>query len=254
MNLKKYKIVFFALVMSVSLNTIAQVKSQNNDIWFHYVGKNMISEKTSFTVEATMRYANGFSEKQQWFIRPSLDYKFTSKFTGSVGFTHYETYSYGDPALNKITSPENHVWIQGVYTHTKDNFKFIHRLRDENRFVGIAKRNSSTNDFEIDHYEYRNRVRYMFLVNYTLTKVDDKAKLFAVLGDEAFLNIGVNAGKTLFNQNRVIAGLGYNLNANHQLQLNYIHQNIWNFSNTIQESNPTIRMTYVTNFDWTKKE
>lgn len=252
MNFKKYKIVFFALVMSVSFNTIAQVKSQNNDIWFHYVGKNMISEKTSFTVEATMRYANGFSEKQQWFIRPSLDYKFTSKLTGSVGFTHYETYSYGNPALNKITSPENHVWIQGAYTHSKGNFKFIHRLRDENRFVGIAKRNSLTNDFEIDHYEYRNRVRYMFLVNYILTKVDEKPKLFAVLGDEVFLNIGSNAGKTFFNQNRIIGGLGYNINKNHQVQLNYIQQHIWNFSNTIQEDNPTIRLTYVTNFDWTK--
>jgi hypothetical protein len=252
MNLKKHKIVFFALVMLASLNATAQVKSQNNNIWFHYVGKNMISEKTSFTVEATMRYANGFSEKQQWFIRPSLDYKFTSKFTGSVGFTHYETYSYGNPVLNKITSPENHVWIQGTYTHSKGDFKFIHRLRDENRFVGIAKRNSLMNNFEIDHYEYRNRVRYMVLVNYTLTKVDEKPKLFAVLGDEVFLNIGSNAGKTFLNQNRIIAGLGYNLNANHQLQLNYIHQKIWNFSNTIQEDNPTIRLTYATNFDWTK--
>jgi hypothetical protein len=68
-----------------------------------------------------------------------------------------------------------------------------------------------------------------------------------------FLNIGSNAGKTFFNQNRIIAGLGYNLNGNHQLQLNYIHQKIWNFSNTIQEINPTLRVSYMTNFDWTKK-
>ncbi|MEQ3661553.1 MAG: DUF2490 domain-containing protein [Flavobacterium sp.] len=94
----------------------------------------------------------------------------------------------------------------------------------------------------------------MFLANYALTKVDDKTKLFAVVGDEMFLNIGSNAGKTLFNQNRIIAGLGYNINLNHQLQLNYIHQNIWNFSNTIQEINPTVRMSYITNFDWTKEE
>jgi Protein of unknown function (DUF2490) len=253
-NMKNKIVLIFTLAVLFSMKSFSQVKSQNNNIWFHYVGKNMITEKASFTLEATMRYANGFSEKQQWFIRPSLDYKFTSKITGSIGFTHYDTYVYGDPALNKITSPENHIWIQGIYTHSKGDFKFVHRLRDENRFVGIAKLNTTSGDFEIDHYEYRNRVRYMFLANYALTKVEDKTKLFAVVGDEMFLNIGSNAGKTLFNQNRIIAGLGYNINSNHQLQLNYIHQNIWNFSNTIQESNPTVRVSYITNFDWTKKE
>lgn len=96
----------------------AQVKESNNDIWLHYFGKNMITEKFSFSFEATMRYANGFSEKQQYFIRPSVDYQFTKKFMGSVGFSHYNTYSYGNPAMNKISIPENHFWIQGTFVHS----------------------------------------------------------------------------------------------------------------------------------------
>ncbi len=239
-------------LLIISQISYAQIKTQNDNIWFHYVGKNRISEKASLTLEATMRYTNGLNEKQQWFIRPSLDYQFTNKLVGSIGYTHYNTYSYGEIPLNKTNIPEDHIWIQGTYTHSKGNFKFMHRLRDENRFVGIAVNNANTNEFEIDSYEYRNRARYMFLVNYTLTKADDKAKLFAVLGNEAFVNIGTNAGKTFFNQNRVIGGLGYNLNKNNQIQLNYIQQHIWNFTNTIQENNPTVRLTYVTNFDWTK--
>lgn len=246
----KNALVLFLLFFSAL--SFSQVETHNNNFWLHYVGKNKIAKNTFFTLEATMRYTDGINEKQQWFIRPSLDYQFNNNFVGSIGYTHYNTYSYGDFPINKIDTPEDHVWIQGTYTHTSGNFKFIHRLRDENRFVGIAVKNPSTGNYEIDRYEYRNRVRYMFLVNYTLTKKDDKARLFAVLGDEAFVNIGSNAGKTFFNQNRIIAGLGYNINKNHQVQLNYIQQHIWNFPNTIQEDNPTIRVSYITNFDFTK--
>ncbi|WP_379924681.1 DUF2490 domain-containing protein [Mariniflexile jejuense] len=229
-----------------------QVETQNNNIWLHYVGKNKIANKTFFTLEATMRYTDWLGEKQQWFIRPSFDYQITPKLLGSVGYTHYNTYSYGDIPINKRSIPEDHIWIQGTFTHHAKDFKFIHRLRDENRFVSVAVKNAITNEYDIDSYAYRNRVRYMFLMNYTLTQKDDKAKLFAVLGDEVFVNLGTNAGKTFFNQNRIIAGFGYNINSQNQIQLNYIQQHIWNFPNTIQEDNSTIRLSYITNLDFTK--
>ena len=252
--MKKIYIIASLFLIFLSQQSFAQKETQNKNVWFHYVGKNKIAPKTFFTLEATMRYTDFLNEKQQWFIRPSIDYQFTSKFLGSIGYTHYNTYSYGDFPINKRDIPEDHIWIQGTYTYSSGDFKFIHRLRDENRFVGIAKKNLLTNEYDIDHYDYRNRVRYMFLVNYTLVKQDEKAKLFAVLGDEAFVNIGNNAGKTFFNQNRIIGGLGYNINTNSQIQVNYIQQHIWNFSNTIQESNPTVRLSYITNLDFTKKK
>jgi len=231
----------------------AQVQSDNNNIWFHYFGKNMIGKKTSVSFEAVMRYANEFSEKQQWFVRPSVDYQFTKNFVGSLGYSHYNTYSYGDPAMNKINIPEDHVWIQGTYTIASGDFKFVNRLRDENRFVGVAVGQkdpvSGQTDYKIDHHDYRNRLRYMLLVNYNLTKKDGKTKLFTFVGDEVFMNIGSNAGSTFLNQNRIIGGFGYNINPHHQIQLSYIHQHIWNLKNTIQEENPTLRVSYITNFN-----
>jgi hypothetical protein len=254
--MKRYSHFLVALVGLLGIllpnSSSAQTKTSNNDVWFHYVGKNMLTKKLSFTLEATMRYANGVSEKQQYFVRPSFDYQFTKKFNGSIGYSHYNTYVYGSPALNKTDIPEDHVWIQGTFVHTKGKFKFTHRLRDENRFVGIAVKNGT--EYSIDHYEYRNRLRYMFLMNYTLMKKEDKVKLFGIAGNEAFFNLGSNAGKTFFNQNRIIGGLGYNIDKNQQIQLSYIHQNIWNYTNTLQESNPTIRISYLTNLDFSKKE
>ncbi|MES2811943.1 MAG: DUF2490 domain-containing protein [Bacteroidota bacterium] len=230
----------------------AQTKTTNENSWLHYVGKNRLSEKLSFTLEATMRYTNGFNEKQQYFIRPSIDYQLTKDFNGSIGYSHYETYVYGSAPMNKINTPEDHVWIQGTYTKSCGNYKFTHRLRDEFRWVGIATKNVEGN-LEINKYDYRNRLRYHFLMNYTLTKKEDKVKLFALIGDEVFVNVGVKNAKTLLQQNRVMAGLGYNINTCHQIQLSYIHQNIWNLNNTLRENNPTLRLSYIATVDWFKK-
>lgn len=246
-------------------NLFAQRKSQNNDIWLHYVGKNMLTKKLSFTLEATMRYANGFSEKQQYFVRPSLDYQLTKHFIGSVGFSHYNTYVYGNPAIYKRPIPENHLWIQGTFNHQFGDLKLINRLRNEFRFVGIASSTVTTptseNDYQISDYKFRDCLRYMILATYPLVKVDNKPKMLGIIGNEAFMNIGPlgtdvsknNVGKTFMNQNRIIAGLGYVFNPHQQIQLCYIHQNIWNFSDTILESNPTLRISYLTNLSFAKK-
>ena len=61
-------------------------------------------------------------------------------------------------------------------------------------------------------------------------------------------------GKTLLNQNRLIAGFGYPIDKQQQIQLAYIHQNIWNKTNTIEEVNPTVRLSYLTNLSIIKKE
>lgn len=240
------------LFLMIFLKGYTQQTSNNTNVWLHYSGKNKLTEKVSFTLEATLRYTDGFSQKQQWFVRPSLDYQFSKSFVASVGYTYYDTYVYGEIPMNKITIPEHHGWLQGTFTHNAKDLKFTHRLRDENRFVGISEMNSQ-GDFEITKYEYRNRLRYMFLLNQPLSKKDGEVKIFAVLGDEVFVNVGVKDAETLVQQNRIIGGLGYNFDAHHQIQVNYIHQNIWNLKNTIMENNPTIRISYITNFDWYKK-
>lgn len=251
--MRRIGIVFLFLCFS-SIISHSQTKTNNENIWFHYSGKNLLTPKLSLTLEATMRYTGGFSEKQQWFIRPSFDYQFTKSLAGSIGYSHYNTYVYGNPSLNKIQTPEDHVWIQGTYVHHSGTWKFTHRLRDEFRYVGIAVKNPAGEGFEIGRYDYRNRLRYLFLANYPLVKKENTTTVFAILGDEVFMNLGSNAGKTFLNQNRIIGGVGYQFNKQHQVQLAFIHQYIWNFPNTLQENNPTVRLSYSTNFDFSKKK
>lgn len=241
------------LFLMLFCKSYSQQISNNTNVWLHYSGKNKLTEKWSVTLEASLRFADGLSQKQQWFVRPSVDYQFSKAFVASIGYTYYDTYVYGEIPMSKITTPESHVWLQGTYLHNINDLKVTHRLRDENRFVGIAEANNQ-GDFEITQYQYRNRLRYMLLLNQPLTKKEDKIKLFVVLGDEVFVNVGVKDAETVVQQNRIIGGLGYNFDTHHQIQLNYIHQNIWNLKNTIVEHNPTIRISYITNFDWYKKK
>jgi hypothetical protein len=252
------KPIILVYIISILSSTNGQTISHSNNIWLHYVGKTMLTQKLSFTLEASMRYTDWGNQNQQWFVRPSLDYQFTKHFTGSIGYTHYKTYSYGSPAMFKTSIPEDHLWLQGTFSHQLGKFRMTNRLRDENRLVGIPDAgtldsNTGQRTYVIDHYQYRNRFRYMLLFSYPLMKRENETVLFCVFGDEAFLNIGTVSGATLFNQNRVIAGVGYNFNKSHQVQVNYIHQNIWNYTNTIIESNPTIRLSYINNFSLAKK-
>ena len=68
MNIISKKNLALLLMLSLICSSLmfGQEKSSNNDIWLHYFGKNKITEKFSFSFEATIRYANGFSEKQQY--------------------------------------------------------------------------------------------------------------------------------------------------------------------------------------------
>ncbi len=240
------------LLLYIALQGSSQTITHHNNIWFHYVGKNMISKKTSFTLEATMRFANGFEQAQQFFIRPSIDYQVSKPLTLSVGYTYYNTYSYGAMPLNKTSIPEHHIWIQVNYKHNLGDFTITHRLRNENRLVGMPIAQGA--DYVMDYFEYRNRIRYMLMINHPILRKNNKTIVNGILADEAFFNVGSFSGAGVMNQNRVIAGLAYIINPHHQIQFAYVHQNVWNKANTIEEINPTLRMSYLTNLDFTKKK
>ena len=245
----KKNILLVALITILSLHSQSQTITHNNDIWFHGIEKLNFKNKYSITIEGTFRFANGFSEPQQLFIRPSFDYKFTKNFTGSVGYTYYNTYRYGLVPLNSTSIPEHHGWIQGQFTHKVKKWTIVNRLRDENRMVGVAVKNSSS-IYEVDHFEYRNRLRYMFMATYPLITKQGKPFINGFVGDELFMNIGNFSGVSFLNQNRIIAGFGFIVNPNLQFQLAYIHQNIWNKSNTIEEINPTLRISVIHNLNF----
>jgi hypothetical protein len=232
-------------LLSISVSSFAQLSSLNTNSWAHLMSTFSVSPKSSVSFETAYRMANFTEDFQQFFVRPSYDYKLKRNLTASIGYTYVLTGVYGNPALNKTNMPENHVWIQGNLQNKIGKVSVNNRLRNENRFVGLAT--AVGEDFEINDYAYRNRMRYMLMASLPLIKLSDTQSLNGFVANEIFLNVGKNAGATLLNQNRAMAGLGYRLNPAHQIQVAYIFQNIWNHPNTIREDNSTVRLSYVTN-------
>lgn len=245
----KTLLTFFFNVLLLS-TAFAQVVSSNTNSWLHYVGNFNFSPKIGSTLEATYRYNNNANTLQQFFIRPSFDYKLQKSLTASLGYTYVLTGVYGNPAINKINMPENNVWIQANIQNKIGKVNLTNRIRNENRIVKLA--NLEENKYILNDQTYRNRMRYMFLASFPLINFENSQALNGLVGDEVFLNIGKNAGKTFVNQNRLIAGLGYRLNSSHQIQLAYIFQNVWNTPNTIKEDNNTIRLSYLSNLNFYK--
>jgi hypothetical protein len=243
--LKNYYILLFIFFSQC----FGQPATRHNNLWIHSVERVNIKKKSTVVIEGVFRFANGFAQPQQLFIRPSYEYKFSNKFVGSIGYTYYNTYSYGDLPMNKTSIPEHHIWVQGLYSHKWHSLFISHRLRDEHRMVGMSILDSNKN-YIIDHFEYRNRVRYMLTLTYPLLKRGDKAFLNGILADEAFFNIGSFSGASLMNQNRIIAGFGFIFSPFAQMQVCYIHQNIWNKTNTLEEVNPTLRLTFIHNLNF----
>lgn len=219
------------IVICYCINGEASTKTVNNNLWIHYIGKIQIKPKWSFTIETTDRHTDWGKQHQQWFVRPSIDHVINTHFTASIGYSHYKTFSYGNPAMFKTPLEEDHIWGQLSSKHAIKKWTVSNRLRDENRFIGPDQ-------------TYRNRMRYMLMINYPLIS----KKLHLQFGDEAFFNVGSYSGKSVMNQNRIIAGFAWFYRPNFQIQLNYIHQNIWNYNNTIFEINPTIRLSILNTF------
>lgn len=241
----------FAIVFLHGMSLDGQTVSRNNNSWLHQVATFRLSKHWGLGFESTYRLTEGFRTRQQWFVRPCLDYYASEKLIVTLGYSRYTTYAYGKPAMNFRPVPEDHVWLQLTHKHKVNDMRFTNRLRNENRWVGMpfsfydsANQKTGTG---ISGFEYRNRLRYMFIFQKEILKKNGNPVVELVAGDEVFLNLGSYSGKTIMNQNRVIAGFQYNLNTSHKLQVTYIHQNVWNFQNTILESNPTIRLTWIYN-------
>lgn len=237
----------FLFLFSLTLTAQAQVKSSNTNAWLHYMGSFGLNSKWGVSMETSFRSANVVQDFQQFFLRPSVDYKILPSLTGSLGYTHVVTGAYGTPALNKRTMPENHAWLQASHVLKAKKVTVTNRLRNENRWVGLLDQEG-----DVGPYTYRNRMRYMLLISTPLVQKGGQT-VSAFAGNEVFLNVGHQAGLTALNQNRILGGLAYRFNPKHQIQFAYLHQTLINHPNTLQENNRTLRLSWVTNIQKIKK-
>lgn len=187
------------------------VKGQNpaeNELgnWLMYFGTHKISEKYSLHYETQLRNYEVISNFNQLLPRVGLNYHIDESSIVTAGYAFIPTQNEFDNGWGKEMVTENRIWEQFILRNSINRVKIRHRYRLEQRWVKAG-----------DITTYKNRARYMLSVKLPISK-NEESPLFISLYDEIFLNISDNP----FDQNRLFAALGYQVNKQMNIQLGYL--------------------------------
>ena len=203
----KKRIFYLVCIVFISNNVKGQNPAENElGNWLMYFGTHKISEKYSLHYETQLRNYEVISNFNQLLPRVGLNYHIDESSIVTAGYAFIPTQNEFDKGWGKEMVTENRIWEQFILRNSINRVKIRHRYRLEQRWVKAG-----------DITTYKNRARYMFSVKLPISK-NEESPLFISLYDEIFLNISDNP----FDQNRLFAALGYQVNMQMNIQLGYL--------------------------------
>ncbi|MGH1436861.1 MAG: DUF2490 domain-containing protein [Lewinella sp.] len=229
--MKKY---FLFLLMSglVFFSLNAQTVTQLNS-WWTYSGNHRISEKFSLHTLYSFRRNDFVKNWQQSLLRLGVNYHYSGKLTGTLGYDDVINYPYGEQPIAHRTKERR------LYEQVS--------LKDKVGVVGITQTYRLEQRF-VSRQNTRNRVRCRLALEVPLQQAD-KNKLFLSLFNEIFINVGQAADNHYFDQNWIYGGLGYRLNKNSAVNVGYMNQYLVKTDNVHIENNHTLQVGLSYSFD-----
>lgn len=237
----------FVLLLNIAVPCTAQSVANNETTenfnqWFMLAGEYRSHSKDKWAVymEGHLRVANLGSAWQQWLLRPAVHYRPNSHLQLSLGYSWVKNFPYGEQPIAHA-APEHNVWQQVLLKHKLSRIPVYHRLRLEERFIGIEKIDSEE-VWHLDHFNYANRFRYR-----VGGKIDGRGKLstyFFSFFNEAFIDFKSSSAGYYWNQNWLYVGIGKKLNAKQVLQLGYQYQWIRKSDDIHRENNQIIQLSW----------
>ena len=202
------KRIFYLICIVFISNNIKGQNPEENELgnWLMYFGTHKISEKYSLHYETQLRNYEVISNFNQLLPRVGLNYHIDESSIVTAGYAFIPTQNEFDKGWGKEMVTENRIWEQFILRNSINRVKIRHRYRLEQRWVKAG-----------DITTYKNRARYMLSVKLPISK-NEESPLFISLYDEIFLNISDNP----FDQNRLFAALGYQVNKQMNIQLGYL--------------------------------
>ena len=190
----------------ISNNVKGQNIEENLGSWWMYFGTHKFSEKYSLHYETQLRNYEIVSNFNQLLPRVGLNYHIDKKTSITAGYAWIPTQTSLGEGFDGDLVTENRIWQQFILKNKVGNINFRHRYRLEQRWIKLG-----------EETKYKNRARYMLSLRLPISKNED-SPLFISLYDEIFLNIS----DTPFDQNRLFAALGYQINKQMNFQLGYL--------------------------------
>jgi len=249
--MKKNLLGSIALLLLVCPSNAQSNKSTENvnQIWLGYFNQTRLNNKFGLWTDLHLRTKENFIDNfSASFVRLGLTYYVTDVIKITAGYAYVSAYP--ADAHKKITQPEHRPWQQ-VQWHTEYGKKrMMQRFRLEERF-----RRKILNDSTLAMGSNFNfRIRYNIWFDLPLSKkgiVPNSMSL--VLNDEVHINFGKQIINNYFDQNRLFAGLKYQVGDHSNVQFGYMNLFQQLAAGNKFRSIHTMRLFYFQNFDLRKE-
>jgi hypothetical protein len=175
--------------------------------WLIYNGSFYPDPKIELFFESQLRFYELMSNKQEFFLRPMINYHFSPLIFAGIGYSYGMTWTYEENKDDKIKEVEHRIILQTGLNHAINRTKIQHRYRFEQRW-----------------FETGNRQRFRYRIQVTVPvgkKSIEKGTVFINVYDELFVNSGPELA---FDQNRLYMAGGYQFSKTLNLQIGYLFQ------------------------------
>lgn len=195
--------VVLTLLLVLPFFTYAQDSNFGN--WLIYIGNKKLDTKWNIHNEVQYRSYNIVDDLEQLLIRTGVGYNLSENNNNILlGYGYILSQNYSDESEDKISINEHRIFQQFTTKQAISNVGLSHRYRFEQRFV--------EDDFKM-------RFRYFLGFNIPLTKKEGNSYYLS-----AYNEIFLNTESSVFDRNRVYAGLGYKVNKSLRIEAGYMNQ------------------------------
>lgn len=196
-----------ALTGVLMLPYIATAQSSDFGNWLIYIGSKKVNSKWNIHNEVQYRNYDAVGDLEQLLLRTGVGYNLSeNNHNVLLGYGYILSQNYVADAQEKTDVNEHRIFQQFTSKQKIGKVFLSHRYRFEQRFVEA---------------DFKMRLRYFLALKIPLIKSEAvPAKLYVSAYNEVFLN----TESSVFDRNRVYAGLGYQLHKNVRIEAGYMNQ------------------------------
>ena len=225
--MKKTLLIVLLVIGGTQFNFAQQrINTYETVSWFGLFNTSKINNRFSLHTELQLRRAGFILENQQAFARLGLNYLVNPRVFFRLGYAYSETFPYGEIPLNGFGKDftEHRPFQMVALSHKEGKIDFNHRFMLEQRFIGKYSGPDSNKEEEFPLYH---RFRYMFRLQFPLKdqSIGGHTPYLAIY-NELMIGFGKNIQANVFDQNRIVVLLGYQLNNQLRLEGGYINQTL----------------------------
>lgn len=197
------------VLVSLAILTPFLMVSQDSNFgsWYMYFGNKKLDSKWNIHHEVQYRNYNATGDLEQLLLRTGLGYNLTENNNNvMLGYGYILSENYIGEFDEKESVNEHRIFQQYLTKQKVKSAVLTHRYRIEERFV--------EDDFKM-------RFRYFLSLNIPITDKEFGDKTFYA---SAYNEIFLNAESSVFDRNRLYAGVGYKINKNMKVETGYMNQ------------------------------